>query len=70
MATEELEIVVGPNGEIEMTTRGTRGHRCMELLRLLENALGKAREVKHTHEFYETDAEHEAAAQLDQHVKR
>lgn len=48
MNSPELEIVITPQGKIEIEVKGVQGPGCKELTRALEDALGEvdARELK------------------------
>lgn len=48
MDSPELEIVITPQGKIEIEVKGVQGPGCKDLTRALENALGEvdARELK------------------------
>ena len=48
MNSPELEIVITPQGKIEIEVKGVQGPGCKDLTRALENALGEvdARELK------------------------
>lgn len=40
MATEELEVVISPTGEVQVTARGFTGTSCLSATAGLEAALG------------------------------
>lgn len=66
MAQEEIEIVLGPDGEVELVTHGVKGKRCMDYLAAFEKAVGKATRVAQTAEYFETGVETSVAG----HVRR
>lgn len=40
MEIQEVEVVVGKDGRVELTVRGVKGQACLDLTRALETALG------------------------------
>lgn len=48
----ELEITVGADGSVTITTRGLRGEPCIEETKTLEAALGKVIRREKTSEYY------------------
>ena len=40
MELEEIEVVIGKDGQVQITVRGAHGTKCLELTRELEEALG------------------------------
>lgn len=40
MEIQEIEIVVGKDGQVELTVRGVKGSACLDITRSLEAALG------------------------------
>ena len=53
-----LEILVRPNGETILETRGFSGEQCQHASRFLEQALGRSVQEQRTSEFYESAVEH------------
>ena len=51
---QTIEIIVSPNGQTQIETKGFAGPRCLEASRFLETALGKATSENRTSEFYQT----------------
>lgn len=51
---KRIEIVVAPNGETSVETKGFVGGECREASRFIEQALGKRVNEKLTGEFYQT----------------
>jgi hypothetical protein len=58
-----IEIIVSPQGETTLQTKGFAGSSCREASRLLEQALGKAASEQLTPEFHVQAA---AAQQVQQ----
>jgi hypothetical protein len=40
MEIQEVEVVVGKDGRVELTVRGVKGPACLDLTRALETVLG------------------------------
>ncbi len=40
MELQEIEVVIGKNGQVEISVRGVKGKGCLELTSELEQALG------------------------------
>jgi len=59
MDLQELEIIIGENGETRIRVRGVRGPECKEVTRELEEQLGDLQEQQFTGEYYETCREKE-----------
>ena len=53
-----IEILVRPNGETILETRGFSGEQCQHTSRFLEQALGRSVQEQRTSEFYESAIEH------------
>lgn len=49
-----IEILIRPNGETRVETKGFSGSDCRDASRLLESALGKRRTETLTNEFFTT----------------
>jgi hypothetical protein len=51
---QEIEVVIQPDGKVEVHVRGVRGDSCRELTRELERYLGgRVVERRHTDEYQE-----------------
>jgi DUF2997 family protein len=48
----ELEIRIGPDGEVTIVTHGLKGQACLAETKDLEKALGEVRRREKTREFY------------------
>lgn len=53
-----IDILVRPNGETILETRGYSGEQCQKASRFLEQALGRTINEQRTSEFYESSIEH------------
>ena len=40
MELQEIEVVIGKDGEVQIQVRGVKGQKCLELTKELEEALG------------------------------
>lgn len=57
---EEIEVLIGPDGRVEVKVRGVKGEGCLELTRQLERYLGgRVEHRQRTHEFLEQAREEE-----------
>ncbi len=52
----KIEIIVSPNGETTITTKGFAGASCREASKFIEQALGQRTGERLTAEFHQTDA--------------
>jgi hypothetical protein len=57
MAQEELEIEIGPDGKVTVTTKGIKGPACMDYADLVARIIGREESREKTAEHYETAAE-------------
>ena len=55
MEMQELEIIIGHDGIVNVTVKGVNGTRCLEITKGLEEAVGKLNERKFTAAYYEQD---------------
>jgi hypothetical protein len=40
MELQEIEVVIGKDGEVQIQVRGVKGQKCLEITKELEEALG------------------------------
>lgn len=52
---KELEITIGPDGNLEILTHGFKGRSCLEAVRPFEQALGEVTHRELTGEYYERE---------------
>ena len=64
MAQRELAITIRPDGEVEVHVKGYKGRKCLELVKLVEQAVGELKSQQQTSEFYEP--EEQVRYQIDQ----
>ena len=48
-----IEIIISPNGQTKVETRGFTGNQCQHASKLIEQALGKRTDEKLTAEFHQ-----------------
>jgi hypothetical protein len=70
MQERELEISIGPNGEVNLATHGIKGAACNRLMEAFVQALGKLKHAEQTAEFYETTIDVEVEEHLGSRVRR
>jgi DUF2997 family protein len=58
-----IEVVVSPQGEITMQTKGYAGADCLQASKFLEQALGIAATDRKTIEYYQT-------TRIEQHIQQ
>lgn len=64
MRVQDIEITIGPSGEVSFEIKGVRGSQCIEETRFLEEAIGEVSERERTAAYYqEEDTEDRAALQ-------
>ena len=51
----ELEITIGPDGEVHIVTHGLKGQACLAETKDLEKALGEVKQREKTREFYQEE---------------
>jgi hypothetical protein len=61
--TKIIEIIVQPDGQTRVETKGFTGSICRDASRFIEEALGKTTGEKLTGEFYQTHAAQQSAQQ-------
>jgi hypothetical protein len=55
MAQREFDIVIGPDGSVEVAARGFKGRNCAEVVKLFEQIVGEIKAQENTSEFYEPE---------------
>ena len=56
MKSQTIEVVISPQGETRVETKGFAGSSCRQASQFLEQALGTAANEKLTAEFYQQEA--------------
>lgn len=55
MEMQELEIIIGQDGVVNVSVKGVTGTRCLEITEGLEKAVGKYNEREFTASYYQQD---------------
>ena len=55
MEKQEIEVIITPEGEVQLVTHGIKGPKCVEAVKFLEEALGQVKRRTLTAEYYEPD---------------
>ena len=61
--TEIIEIIIAPDGQSKLETKGFTGQSCREASRFLEEALGERTRETLTAEFHQTERQQQANRQ-------
>jgi len=64
MRQREFEIIIGPDGSVEVQVKGYKGKRCLEAAKMFEQMIGRAQAQRLTSEYY--DPEEEVQYRIDQ----
>lgn len=65
MAEETVNIIIHPDGRVELQVCGVKGEKCTEVTQAVEDALGNKVKREFTSEMYETEVE--SQTQQEQH---
>lgn len=57
MPQREYEIIIAPDGTVEVEIRGHPGKSCLEVAKVFEQIVGRQTGQELTREFYEPDQE-------------
>lgn len=60
MEEETINVIIHPDGRVELQVCGVKGDKCLEVTRAVEEALGNRVKREFTSEIYETEIETEA----------
>jgi hypothetical protein len=55
MPQREFDIVIAPDGGVEVRVKGYKGKSCLEVLKMFEQVVGEMQSRQETSEFYEPD---------------
>lgn len=61
MEEETVNVIIHPDGRVELQVCGVKGEKCLEVTKAVEEALGNKVQREFTSEMYETEAEIETA---------
>ena len=53
MKKREMEITIGPDGEVNIEVSGVAGGDCLDFTEFLEEALGEVTNREYTREYYQ-----------------
>lgn len=71
MRTEEIEVIIDSEGEVQITVRGVKGKGCVDLTRSLEEELGGAVGKRvFTSEYYESERAAQTITDKPSRLKR
>lgn len=57
MKKTEMEITIGPDGEVKIEVIGVSGKTCVDATEFLEEALGEVKDREFTREYYQQGEE-------------
>ena len=55
MAQREFDIIIAPDGGVEVHVRVYKGKSCLEVMKMFEQVVGELKSRDETCEFYEPD---------------
>jgi hypothetical protein len=55
MPQREFDILISPNGDVQLQVLGYKGKTCLEAMRMFEQIIGELKSQTLTSEFYEPD---------------
>ncbi len=55
MPQREFEILISPDGRVELQVKGYKGRRCVEVARLFEKVVGEMASQSLTREYYDPE---------------
>ena len=55
MSQREFNIVINPDGSVELEVKGYKGRSCLEAARMFEKIVGELKAQRETSEYYEPD---------------
>lgn len=65
MKQREFEVIIEPDGTVEVQVRGFKGRGCLEVAAWFEQTIGELQSKQLTSEFY--DPEEQVQYRVDQH---
>lgn len=66
---DELEIEIGPTGEVRVLTHGVKGKRCLEYLEIFQEILGQAQSKELTPEYNQIETGVDTHTHVESHVR-
>ncbi len=61
MEEETVNVIIHPDGRVELQVCGVKGEKCLEVTKAVEEVLGNKVQRQFTSEMYETETEIESA---------
>lgn len=61
--SKTIEVIISPNGQTKLETKGFAGSECRDASKCLEAALGRTNEERLTAEYHQTTTEERARTQ-------
>ena len=55
MEKHEIEVIITPQGDVQLVTHGIKGPKCLDVVKFLEEALGEVKSRRYTADYYEPD---------------
>lgn len=55
MPQREFEIMIAPDGSVELHVKGYKGRSCLEAIKIFKQVVGELKSQRETSEFYEPD---------------
>ncbi len=53
----EIEILISPEGEVQIQVKGVKGKSCLDFSKFLEEGLGDIESREYTSEYYEPEVQ-------------
>ena len=66
MSEETVNVVIHPDGRVELQVCGVKGEKCLEVTKAVEEVLGNEVKRDFTSEMYETETETDTGTITDQ----
>lgn len=66
---KEIEILIDPEGEVSVSTKGVKGKACLDLVKFLEESLGEVRNKTLKPEYYEPEVHVSRPNQSEYHPR-
>ncbi len=55
MAQREFDLVIGPDGNVELKVHGFKGKSCLEAMKIFQELVGELKSQELTSEYYAPD---------------
>lgn len=57
MAQREFDLIIGPDGRVELQVHGYKGKGCLEAMKVFQEVVGRLQSQELTSEYYAPDEE-------------